>query len=218
MVLALLLALAAAAGADERLAATHAAADRDAWWLAAGPAAGSLSLDAHLADYRWDTSPAAVWGVQGLVGRGRLAGGLRLWRSRTTQGTGLVNAPEAPTVTLTGVELAAQVRVVTVAKVEVWGAAQGGRLHLRYAPDRVTVDPGGEPLTIDLAPIDEWTLGLGVELRRRVGRRVDVALQAERSSFALETSHRRGQEIVTERERFYNWSARLLVAWSWSLT
>jgi len=190
----------------------------ETWWLAAGPAVGGLSLDPHLADYRWDTTPAATVGVQTLVGRGWLAGGLRLGRANTTQGTGLVDAGEAPTVRLTSVELTAQARVVAVAGVELWLGGQVGRLNLRYAPDELTIDPGGEPLTVALEPIGEWAYGLGAELRYRVGSRLDVALQAERSSFALDTAHRRGDEIVTERERFYNWGARLLVAWSWNLS
>ena len=203
--------------AAERESATQVPAG-EVWWLAAGPAAGALSLDPHLADYRWDTTPAGTFGVQALTGRGWLAGGLRWWRSRTTQGTGLVAASTEPTVTLDGLELTAQARLVTVAGIELWGGGQVGRLHLRYAPDELIVDTGGVPLTVALDPIGEWTVGLGAELRHRVGSRVDVALQAEWSSFALDTAHRRGDEIVTERERFYNWSARLLVAWSWNLS
>lgn len=189
------------------------------WRLDAGAAAGGLGLDRHLADYRWDVSPAATWGAQAAVTRGPVACGLRAWRARTTQGTGLTAGPTDLHVALTGIELAAQARVLTVANFQLWTAVLGGRLHGGYDPDRLTATVGGgEPVTVEFAPLDAWTWGLGVEVRRPLGRSLGLALQAERTSFGLDTAHRRGADVVTERETFHNWSARLLVAWSWSLS
>ncbi len=189
------------------------------WRLDAGAAAGGLGLDPHLADYRWDVSPAATWGAQAAFTRGRVGCGLRAWRARTTQGTGLTAGPADLDVTLTGVELTAQTRLLTVAGCQLWAAVLGGRLHGAYAPDRLTAAVGGgEPVTVVFAPLDTWTWGLGAELRRPLGRSLGLALQAERTGFALDTAHRRGADVVTARETFHNWSARLLVAWSWSLS
>ena len=44
-----------------------------------------------------------------------------------------------------------------------------------------------------------------------------LALSAEASTFALDTAHRRGDEIVYQRDRFWNWSARLAVTWRTAL-
>jgi hypothetical protein len=44
-----------------------------------------------------------------------------------------------------------------------------------------------------------------------------VALAADASTFALDTSHRRGDGIVQQRQRFWNGSARLAVTWRMDL-
>ena len=54
-------------------------------WLAVGLLGGLSLPDARFADYRWNVDPRAAWGVETLAGRGRLAAGLRVAGSRTTQ-------------------------------------------------------------------------------------------------------------------------------------
>lgn len=212
----LLLVATTAQGADGRGSPSSAPGS---WWIAAGPSAGSLSLDTDLADYRWDVTPAAVWGAQAIAGRSGLAFGLRSWRTNTTQGTGLQGETRDPVVHLTSLEAVGQLRLARFLGSELWGGVQAGLLRVAYEPDSFTFEAGGGagPVTVNYKDIDAWNLGLGLEWRRPLARRLTLAVQVERSSFALDTSHRRGDEIVDERDRFANWAARLQMAWLWSL-
>jgi len=191
-----------------------------AWTLAAGPVTGGVSFDQDLANFRWDTRPAAQWGVHALLHRRRFAAGMRLWRARTTQSSGIPGESQAPNVNLTGVELLGSIRAFRYGGLELWGISHAGRLHLGYDPDQQTFDVGGiaEPIAVDYAPISEWEFGLGIELRKEFMSRVAVALQGERTTFALDTAHRRGNEIVQARDRFYSWNLRLQVSWLWRLS
>jgi len=88
-------------------------------------------------------------------------------------------------------------------------------VDLSYTPDRIAIAtgvPDGD-IVVDYEPIAETNLGLGLEIKRRFGRHLAAALQAERSAFHLDTSHRRGSEIISERQQFVNWSLRLQVSW-----
>lgn len=186
-----------------------------AWHLTTSLGAGAMSPDPSLADYRWDTTPTALFGLQATVGRGRLAAGLRLSRWGTTQGTGLALDEADPQVQLTQLGFIGQFRLVQVSGFQLWGSGLIGQVNMSYTPDRVIVDtgnPGGD-LEVDYDPITEMDLGLGLEVRRDFGKSMAASLLAERSSFQLETSHRRGAEIVTQRETFINWSVRLQLAW-----
>jgi hypothetical protein len=118
-------------------------------------------------------------------------------------------------VNLTGVELVAQARAVRRWGFEVWGSVHGGLLHLGYDPDELTYEPGGGigPITVAYAAIDEWDAGAGVEIRRELARHLALAVAAEATTFALDTAHRRGSEIVESRDRFYLWSVRLQLSW-----
>ena len=58
---------------------------------------------------------------------------------------------------------------------------------------------------------------LGLELRGTLPQQLALAVQAEQSTFALDTAHRRGSEIVFDRERFYSWSFWLQVSWTLGL-
>lgn len=199
---------------------THAAADESGtreseWRLGMGPTAGGLLFDPELANYRWDTQPALQTGLQATLFRGRFAAGSRLMRTHTTQASGIPGESQAPRINLTGVEILGQVRVIGYRGVEMWGLASLGRLYLSYKPDQLTFDVGGitEPITVDYTPISEWDFGYGLELRTVLMNQLAIALQAERSTFALDTAHRRGDGIVESRERFYSWSLRLQLAW-----
>jgi hypothetical protein len=189
------------------------------WWLATGIGAGAVTPDESLANYRWDTTPTSLYALQATAGRGRFAGGLRLSRWATTQGTGLnLNQPD-PSVRLTSFEFLGQARLVQLAGFQLWATGSAGRVGLSYTPDAITIEtglPGGD-VDVNYDPITETVLGYGLEIRRDFGESLAVALLGERAGFALDTSHRRGDEIVNEREQFSNWSLRLQVSWVFDL-
>jgi hypothetical protein len=181
--------------------------------------AGPSKLDRALADYEWDTSPAWAWGLRALVGRGRLAAGARLWTTETTQTIELPSGTTAPRVRATSLELVGEARVASWANVDVLARGSAGRLHLGYHPDRVSVDVGsGVPTEVPLAPIDEWIGGVAAGLRTRITDRVSTGVELERRFFGIDTAHRRGTEIVTGRQSFGDWSARLELAWAYGST
>ncbi len=200
-------------------AAAHAQSDADTgrahWSMAIGPTIGGLLLDPHLGDYRWDTSPTLQSGAQATVFRGRFGLGARASFAQTSQESGIPGETTAPDVNLTGLAFVGQVRALSVRGIGLWGTAYGGRLHLGYHPDQLTFEPGGptQPVTVTYDPLSEWDFGLGIEIRGDLTRQMALALQAERSSFSLDTAHRRGDEIVEARERFYSWGLRLQVSW-----
>jgi len=188
---------------------------RPGWRLAVGAVGGAVAFDEHLADYRWDTRPAAQAGMQATLYRGRFGAGARVWRAHTTQASGIPGETRVPRVNLTALEMLAHVRVAAVRGIELWGSAHGGLLHLGYDPDELSFDTGGGAgaVTVRYAPISEWDYGLGAELRRELGGQLALSLQAEWSAFALDTAHRSGAEIVESRERFHSWSLRMQVSW-----
>ena len=187
------------------------------WRLGVGPMVGGLAFDPTLENYRWDVSPALQAGLQASVFRGRLAAGARAWRAHSTQATGIPGDSQAPRVALTGVELMGQGRMLSYRGVELWGAVHGGRLFLAYQPDQLVVDTGiGAPITVAFDSIAEWDYGFGIEIRGDLRPQLALALQAERTSFSLDTAHRSGDEIVASRERFDQWSLRLQASWLWS--
>ena len=185
------------------------------WRVTVGGFVGTMVFDEKLADYRWDVRPATQSGIQGLVYRNRISGGLRLWQSSTTQESGIPGETLVPHVKLIGAELVGQLRIVRYRSVELWGLANTGRIHMGYSPDQATFDPGGglAPITVDFDPISEWTLGYGATIRSDLGQHLALAMQVEQATFALNTAHRRGGEIVQERERFRNWSLRMELSW-----
>ena len=208
--LALLILLCAAVPAWSQTALSANASAADNWWLATGLGAGAISPDGDLANYRWDTRPATLYAVQATAGHGRYAAGLRYSRWATTQGTGLLQNEPDPRVHLDSFEFVGQYRLAEIAGIQLWGTALAGRVGLSYTPDQVVVT---DDITVNYEPITETSLGLGLELKRAFGRKLTAALQAERSGFHLDTSHRRGAEIVNARENFANWSLRLQVSW-----
>lgn len=191
------------------------------WQLTTSLGAGAVAPDQSLADYRWDTSPASLMAVQAVATRGRWAGGVRLSRWSVIQGTGLSSAEDIadPTVRLTQYEVVGQFRVARAAGFQLWGTALGGLVDLRYSPESVTI-PGPGPdgdITVEFAPLTEPVVGLGLEIRRPFGDSWVTSLTAEGSRFSLETNHRRGDEIVTERTAFTNWGLKLQVGWVFDL-
>jgi hypothetical protein len=192
--------------------------DASRWSIAAGAAVGGLLLDPSLDDYRWDVTPALQTGVQVTLFRDRFATGARAWMSHTSQASGIPGQTQAPRVTVAAIEWVGQGRLVSYRGVELWGMVHGGRLFLSYDPDQMTFDAGvGTPVTVAFDSISEWDYGFGAEIRRRLTAQLALALQAERTSFSLDTAHRSGDEIVESRERFDQWSLRVQAAWLWDL-
>jgi hypothetical protein len=187
--------------------------------LAVGPAIGACFFDPALANYHWDTHPALQSGVQATLYWNRLAAGARLTLAHTTQASGIPGAAASPRVNLTGITVVGEGRIVTCRGVSLWGSARAGQLLLGYDPDRMTFDTGGSTgtITVDFSPISEWSYGLGIEVRGDLTRQLALALQAESTTFALDTAHRRGSEIVESRERFFSWEVGLHLSWLVSL-
>lgn len=175
-----------------------------------GPVAGTIVLDPHLSDYRWDTRARAVWGAAGRADFGRMGGGLRVWRATTTQSLGIPGEDARPAVRLTGTELLGETRLASFAGVRLLASGSAGLLRIAYSPDALAVDDGsGTPIQVSFPPITEWTGGAGLGLRRPVAGGLEASVALERSWFRLDTAHRAGGEIVTERETFGNWTARV---------
>lgn len=195
---------------------------RDAGSLDAGSRGFSLGilsgvtrLDGTLAQYRWDTSARGGWGAQLMAGAPRLAAGLRVWRTETTQDLGIAEVSGNPAVHATRWQVVGRGRVSAR-----WGSAAHvtagvGRIHLGYDPDRVEIPASGSaaPITVSLAPVDEWLASGGFALQRPLSARWTGTLDVEHEMFTLVTAHRNGDTIERRREAFGNWSARLGLWW-----
>lgn len=173
---------------------------------------GSTQFDAGLADYQWNTTPRFGWGILGLVGRGRLAAGLELWRAGTTQAIG--DLGPAPEVIATSAELVGEARLVAHRGTGLWLRGHGGLLRLGYHPDQIAIQPPGpvSPIAVALAPVNTWTAGAGVAVRRALSDRWTLGIGVDARRFAIDTAHRAGNEVVYARETFGDWSARCEVA------
>lgn len=191
-------------------------ADDGSWFqIDAGPIGGVTLLDSHLADYNWDTRPMLQAGAQVVGYYDRYGAGVRVWRAGTTQATGIPGATTVPRVALTSVEAVGEARIARSRGIELWGMAHGGRLHLGYDPERLAIDLGGGAgtVTVDYNAISEWDFGVGMGIRADLTKQLALTLQGENTTFALDTAHRNGAEIVEARERFYVWSFRARVSW-----
>ncbi|HET6462248.1 MAG TPA: hypothetical protein VFH33_00485 [Candidatus Krumholzibacteria bacterium] len=176
------------------------------WRISIAPAVGALMLDSHLADYRWDTSVSVQPGLRIGVHHSRYSAALRTSWSAADQSTGLIGESTIPRVHMTQLDLALEGRIATLARIELWGSAHGGRMFLGYEPEQMTVDAGGSPVTVSFDPIDEWCYGAGIAFRRDLARHLALGLQLDGTGFQLDTAHRNGSEIVESREGFVNWS------------
>lgn len=178
--------------------------------IALGPWVGVVLLDPHLADYRWDTAPRAAWGVSGLAQAGRVAGGARVWRASTRQATGIPGDDRSLDVSLTGVDGIGEVRLARFAGARFVATGNVGVARFAWSPRTLELDggPGGLPVEVDFAPVSALEGGGGLAVRRSLRWGLEAGASAERSWFSLATSHRRGNEIVTERETFGSWTGR----------
>lgn len=178
--------------------------------ISIGALAGSAQPDARLADYQWDLRPRTAWGIEGLIGQGRFVGGVRAWRAGASQ---YLDPSTVARVHSTRVELVGKGRLAQLWCADVLAIAGVGRIHLGYSPDEITIDAGaGAPMVVRLVPIDEWSAGGGLGVRRSIAARWVAGVEVERGVFALETAHRAGGGIETGRETLGDWSARLTLA------
>ncbi len=194
--------------------ATPAPAD-DGWRLDLGAGASALVFDDELANYRWDVQPTAALQVHASALRDRWALGVNLQTTSTVQQSGIPGETVAPHVALHSLEVHGSWRFVQWQGIQLWGQAHGGRVMMRYEPDQLlfSIPGGGEPIAVDFAPVNEWTGGVAASLRREFFSNFALAAQLRHSSFALDTSHRVGDEIVQQREGFHNWSLGLSASW-----
>lgn len=189
--------------------------ERATRWFSIGVLSGTTRMDQGLADFQWDMTPRLDWGAQALVGGDRFATGLRMWRTGTTQQIDPADPAAAARVHATSTELVGRGRLASALGCEVMAVASAGLLHLGYSPDRVTVTPtgGGAPITVDLAPVNEWIAGAGLALRRPLHGAWAAGVELDHRFFGLDTAHRNGAAIEYERRTFGEWSARLELAW-----
>ena len=197
-------------------AALHDATPRSVRWVAVSLLGGTSQPVSRLADYQWDVRPHAGWGAQAFVGRGGWSVGPRLWRSGTTQALGLAGMPD-PRVRSTSLELVTRARLAHWRSAECLALVSGGRLAIRYQPDRLTLDTGGGAVELAFAPVDSWIAGAGVALRAPVAGGWTAGVEAERRMFALDTAHRSGAGVTYARETFGDWHMRFELgrAWGW---
>jgi hypothetical protein len=178
--------------------------------------AGTAQPVSSLADYQWDVRPRAAWGARVTAGLGRFDAGLRWWSSGTTQALGLPGTPAAE-VHASSLELVARTRLAGVRGLSLHAMASGGWLGLGFDPDRVTLDAGGTPVEVELAPIHEWVGGAGLALEGSLAGGWGFGLEGERRVWALDTAHREGSGITYARDTFGDWSARLALRRTWEL-
>lgn len=175
---------------------------------------GSAQPVSALADYQWDVRPRIAWGARVTAGLGRFDAGLRWWSSGTAQALGLPGTPGVQ-VHANSLELVARTRLAGVRGLSLLAMASGGRLGLGFDPDHVTVDAGGTPVEVDLAPVHEWVGGAGLALEGSLAGGWGFGLEGERRVWALDTAHRDGSGVTYARDTFGDWSARLALRRTW---
>lgn len=206
--------LAGLAAAIAAIGAAVPSAARAAAQVSLAPWGGVLVLDPHLADYRWETDPRPVWGGTFAASAGRLTGGARIWRATTRQATGIPGESRQFAVSLTGFQGTGEVGVAEAFGFRLGATGSAGVVRFAWTPREMTIDDVllGEPLVVRADPIDEAVFGAGAVLRRALPFGFEAAAAAERTWFALDTAHRRGDAIVEERETFGSWTVRMEVA------
>jgi hypothetical protein len=176
----------------------------------AGPWIGLLALDPHLADYRWETDARTIWGASALASSGRFGAGARVWRASTRQATGIPGDGRSIAVSLTGFEGLAEAALLSLAGVRLSALGSGGALRTAWSPEELDLGDGGAAGTVvRFEPVTELTLGTGLGARLALPGGFRLAAALERTWFALDTAHRRGDGIVEETEVFGSWTGRV---------
>jgi len=210
-IVALLLALASGAGRRANAAENSTPPD-GARWYSLGLLTGSIRLDPALANYQWDVTPRFAWGGQAMAGQGRWALGARMLETQTTQTANVGGTSGGPEVRATSWELVGNARLARSFGVELLALASGGLLHLGYHPDQMTIDVSGTPVVVAFRPIDEWIGGAGLGARRELLGAWRAGAELEWRRFSMDTAHRNGSVIETQRQSFDDWSVRLELA------
>ncbi len=190
-------------------------ADLAAADLTLAVAGGSMVFDDHLADYGWQSHPGSYRGGELRSRHGAWSGGLQVWRARGLQSLMIEEQDLSPELSLTGVDLVIGARLIRAWGNELWLDGQLGRLRIAYDPERLSLADLGLGVTdvVEFAPITEWCAGGRLALGRTLGRNLGLNLAADYLGFALDTVHRRGNEILKDRETFGNWRLSLAVSW-----
>jgi hypothetical protein len=185
-------------------------------WVSVAALGGATLLDRSLADFRWDVEPRAAWGAQLLAGTGGRAFGARVRRESTVQRLGFDGGVVPAAVRVTSLELVARTRVARVAGTELALTATGGRVHVGYHPDHLTVPAAvaGSDLEVALAPLDAWTFGGGAAARHALSGRWSLGIAVERRGYGWEAARRAGDSIAVGHESFGDWNAHLELAWT----
>ncbi len=191
--------------------APHAAHALTPGWVSVEALTGATRFDTHLSDYAWNVDPRMGLGAQAVAGIGPWGAGLRVWQARTAQHIDSADTPD-PTVRSTSVDLVARMRLFGFAGIGLDACASVGRRHLGYAPDHVTVTTSGGDIPVALSPVDTWDGGGGLALRRAVAGPWTAGFDVETQFMSMDTAHRSGGAVITKRERFQEWNARLGLA------
>ena len=202
------------AGIAALLLGSASLADAGERWGSFGVFGGVLQWDPRLADYQWDVSPRSTWGAEALLGRGGFGGGVRVWGARATQSIDATSGTTAAVQALGG-EAVWRGRFAQAWGLEWSAVTSAGALRLGYDPDHVSIPSGGGPIEVDLEPVLAWTGSGGVGIERRSAGPWSVRMEVEHRRFEIETAHQVGGAVVTGREWFGNWSARLELARWW---
>ena len=174
---------------------------------------GVAKPDAALADYQWDTRPTATGGAQAMVTFGAWGGGLRWTQTSNTQQLGSTASTTEATVRTRAFEAVARRTLAGFAGQSLFADAAVGRTRLSYRPDHVTVDAGGTPVEVTLAPIDSWSWGGGLGTERALGSSLVGGLELGYRAFALDAANQSGGQVVVERRTFAEWSTRFTLGW-----
>jgi len=182
-----------------------------------GVSSGTTRFDPHLSDYQWNLAPRAAWGAQAGVSLGRFGLALRGWTSSARQHVDASASVTDPLVRVTTLDLAGEAEVARPLGLSLLARAAVGRVAIGYSPDRVTLDAGGTPVTVDLAPVHAWSWAGGGALRHPLLPGWTATIAVERTGFAFDTAHRAGPSVEYARESFGNWNGRLELARTFGL-
>ena len=174
---------------------------------------GVAKPDAALADYQWDTRPKATGGAQAMVTLGSWGAGLRWMQSKTSQDLGSTASTPEASVRTRALEVVTRRNLLVFGGQALFAGVAIGRMRLSYQPDHVTMDAGGTPVDVQLAPIDTWSWGGDLGAERALGSTLVGGLEVGYRAFSLDAAHQSGGQVVVERHTFAEWSTRFTLGW-----
>lgn len=199
------------------LCASGAHASESSWFGVVG-SGGVLVPDPDLADFRRDVRPSSAWGLEARTGRGPWALGLRALTGSSAQDLGPIGAGGtnvAVDARTSRYELVARRHVTSFAGQALSFAASGGRARVAFDPGTVAVDDGaGGAIPVELAPVTNWTWGVGLALERALAPAWSAGLEADVATSRMDTAHRAGDAIVLESRSFTDVGVRVTLGWN----